>query len=74
MLYAIVPALLRYVIHTPCFSAFWHSHPYIFMHFLEMFFYSCCTSDGVIVLISDSLIITVCTPPPQDRATNGINS
>ncbi len=38
MLYAIVPALLRYAIHTPCFSAFWYSHPYIFMHFLEMFF------------------------------------
>ncbi len=35
MLYAIVLALLRY---APCFSAFWHSHPYIFMLFLEMFF------------------------------------
>ncbi len=41
MLYAIVPALLRYAIHTPCFNAFWHSHPYIFM---EMFFYSCICS------------------------------
>ncbi len=39
MLYALVPALLRYAINTPC--AFGipipTSRPYIFVHFLEMF-------------------------------------
>ena len=27
-----------YAIPTPCFSAFWYFHPYIFLHFLKMFF------------------------------------
>ncbi len=45
MLYAIVPTLLRYAINTPCCSAFWHSHPYVFVHFLEMFFITCSSSD-----------------------------
>ncbi len=41
VLYAIIPAFIAYCCaYTPCLNAFWHSDPYIFLHFVGNVFLS----------------------------------
>ncbi len=66
MLYAINPALVSIAPSTPCLNAFWHSHPYISVHFFEMFYILVIHYNCIEILLPSLFCHTLAPPDPSN--------